>query len=101
MRITITTRMVCLPVFDGTDEYDMNDQLYAVVDRIKRRHGSTISKIRLWKTKVEPTTILRDPLQPLSSIFGGGEKGMESSAAHCIYYDFSPEEGECAILNAK
>ncbi|KAG5470857.1 hypothetical protein CUR178_02162 [Leishmania enriettii] len=101
MRITITTKMVCLPVFESTDEYDINDELYAVVDRIKRRHGSTISHIRLWKTKVEPTTILRDLLKPLSSIFGDEEKGCESSSAHCIYYDFSPEVGKCAILNAK
>ncbi|CBZ29433.1 conserved hypothetical protein [Leishmania mexicana MHOM/GT/2001/U1103] len=99
MRITITTKMVGLSVFDSTTEYDANDQLYAVVDQIKRRHGSTVSQIRLWKSKVEPTVILRDHLQPLSNIFGGEEQGSESSAHHCIYYDFSPRESKCAILN--
>ncbi|CAJ1033692.1 hypothetical protein Q4I30_006547 [Leishmania utingensis] len=101
MKITITTKMVGLSVFDSTTEYDTNDQLYAVVDRIKRHHGSTVSNIRLWKSKVEPTTILRDPLQPLSSIFGGEEQNSEHSVQHCIYYDFSPQESKCAILNEK
>ncbi|AYU81596.1 hypothetical protein CGC20_33565 [Leishmania donovani] len=99
MKITITTKMVGFPVFDSTAEYDTNDQLYAVVDQIKRRHGSTVSRIQLWKSKVEPTMILRDHLQPLSNIFGGEEQGSESSAYHCIYYDFSPRESNCTILN--
>ncbi|CAG9580013.1 conserved hypothetical protein [Leishmania major strain Friedlin] len=99
MKITITTKMVGLSVFDSTAEYDTNDQLYAVVDQIKRCHGSTVSRIRLWKSKVEPTTILRDHLQPLSNIFGAEEQGNESSAHHCIYYDFSPRESKCTILN--
>ncbi|GET91378.1 hypothetical protein, conserved [Leishmania tarentolae] len=99
MKIAITTKMVGLSVFDSTAEYDTNDQLYAVVDQIQRHHGSTVSNIRLWKSKVEPTTILRDHLQPLSEIFGVEEQGSDSSARHFIYYDFSPREGKCAILN--
>ncbi|KAG5496107.1 hypothetical protein JKF63_02408 [Porcisia hertigi] len=101
MKMTITTKMVGLSVFDSTVELNSNDQLYAVIHHIKRQHGSTISHIRLWKSKVEPTTILRDPLQLLSQIFASEDQGLDSSAQHCIYYDFRPREGECAILDVK
>lgn len=101
MKVTITTKMVGVPIFDSTKEYDLGSQLYMVVDHIKKEHGGTVDNVRLWKSKVEPSTILRDLHQPLSEIFGSEGVADGSIPLQYIYYDFSPINNECAILNVK
>jgi hypothetical protein len=101
MRVTITTKMVGLPIFDSTENYDLGSQLYLVADHIKKEHGGTVDNIRLWKSKVEPGTILRDLQQPLSEIFGNEESADGTIPQQYIYYDFSPVDSGCALLQIK
>ncbi|KPA84546.1 hypothetical protein ABB37_01083 [Leptomonas pyrrhocoris] len=101
MKVSITTKMVGVPVFDSTKEYALSAQLYAVADHIKREHGGTVDSLKLWKSKVEPGTILRDLQQPLSEIFRNEENTDGSTPQLYIYYDFSPVNNDCAILNVK
>lgn len=101
MKVKITTKMVGIPIFDSTKEYDLSSQLYSVADHIKKEHGGTVDNIRLWKSKVEPDTILRDLQQPLSEIFGDEESTDGSIAQQYIFYDFSPVDSGCALLNVK
>lgn len=101
MKVSITTKMVGVPIFDSTKEYDLGSQLYMVADHIKKEHGGTVDNIRLWKSKVEPGTILRDLQQPLSEIFVVTESSDGTVPQQYIYYDFSPIHTGCALLNVR
>lgn len=99
MSLTVSTKLVGIPIFDVESNFSSKDQLFAVAERIKSSHGGTTQHLRLWKSKVEPGTILRDMYAKLGDIFNIPD-GTESDPVRvCIYYDFGPFGEECPILN--
>lgn len=94
-KMTVYTKMIGLPIFDALHEFSGSDQLFAVRERIIESHGGSIEKIRLYKDKVEPTTILRDVGVKLKDLRLVDPSKMEIT----IYYDFEPHDSACPILN--
>lgn len=105
-KVQVTLRMVGIPLFDDEIDFMLCEQLYSVKHKIEEKHGGTTHNITFWKDEVEPSSLLRDLKLSLGDILRSKSSGSElfgdGEVPHLtLYYDFSPPEGLCPILNAK
>eukprot|EP00796_Vickermania_ingenoplastis_P013362 gene13362-9191_t len=101
-KVHIILKMVGIPLFDDEADFVLSEQLISVKHKVEVKHGGTCRELRFWKDEVEPSSILRDFNVPLIDLVrsSGIELGEETPTL-TLYYDFSPPEGLCPILNAK
>lgn len=98
--VVVATKMVGIPIFD--QEYDQldSDELFCVREKIVQSHGGTAQNLKLYRNKVEPTTILRDMRVRLKDLHPTApDPSAPDRRRLVIYYDFTPDENSCPILN--
>lgn len=103
-RVVVSQRMVGIPLFDEDVEYDDSTSLFAVREKIVAKHGGTLHNVRMWRDTVEPTNIIRDYRLSIRDTFrlsrgntmtATGDNDIKRVTVH---YDFSPQEGNSALL---
>lgn len=104
-KVHVYLKMVGIPLYDDECDFMLCEQLYSVKHKVEEKHGGTTHDIRFWKDEVEPSSVLRDfklSLGDLVRISSSGSELAEGEIPNLtLYYDFSPPEGLCPILNAK
>lgn len=104
-KIHVNLKMLGIPLYDVECELMLCEQLYAVKYRVEQQHGRALDNIQFWKNEVQPSSILRDLKASLGELVGIGYFNQDISDGDIpqltLYYDFSPPENLCPILNAK
>lgn len=104
-KVHVCLKMVGISLFENEFDLMFSEQLFSVIHKVNEIHGGTTHSIQLWKEEVEPSSILRDMNATLGDLVRSSSSYVELGDGDIpkltLFYDFSPPDDLCPLLNAR